>query len=632
MKETLNKICSKKIKYKKFIFRCKAFNLLEASFALLLIGMLSSALIPYHKALNTKQNLELTRLRANYIRKSIEGYVARYGFLPCASENLSGIEKKGTTCGYIPYKTLGISKTYIYDGFGKPFIFGVNEHLTLEKHNKEPYIIVPITQPAFHNNIFRNKANSQEHLNALLKQHSKNNPTEVADTNEMWPAPKLGVHFCRIPLYMKKINQEGYELTDIDGKLRPLDQIAIIQIDTLVNDDIVINHRGKNIETIKNKIFKLHLEPKDYVDTIENQASKVYMSTAFENKTKMPHLESKKPNDNHIRDLDRTGIVSDFFHTHFKRPSTNKGYAPPKPIYSSFNNNDEEIRKRTTKTVELNNVNLDLMKNEKEAYENLKTLRAQQAKQSLEIIHLEPYYEINDVIAWFIICGKDANKYLEKGIKKKVLYLSSKTILFYQTRFNLAGQLNHPCSSIAQTAQRVYKKATRHYYDAKDFNFETGTSDTSQLTINSSITSHKEFKRKMQDFNQELSSNFYKLNNEPLDAQRYIQPIENWITNYETQLEYMIQKYKNYDNVFNFNSQKYFRKFITHEGGEFTIDFSYYLKPQIESQVDIEYMLHFVGAMYLVHYVSGNTFDETDLDEAFKKIEEQFRMNLKNEN
>ena len=126
-----------------------AFSLIEAAFAILLIGIFSSALIPYWHTLNAKHNLAITQLRANYIRKSMEGYVARYGFLPSAASDTRGIEKQGISRGFVPYKTLGIPRQYIFDAKGNPFSFIVNEHLMLAKYQNNPLTPLPISFPIF---------------------------------------------------------------------------------------------------------------------------------------------------------------------------------------------------------------------------------------------------------------------------------------------------------------------------------------------------------------------------------------------------------------------------------------------------------------------------------------------------
>lgn len=110
-----------------------------------------------NKAVTKKHRLSLTKMRANYIRKNLEGYVARYGFLPYASSNLNGLESEGVCVGYLPYRTLGIDKSYAYDGSGKPFSFMVNKNLVLKFQKNLGYIIRP---PFLHESLYAAGARS----------------------------------------------------------------------------------------------------------------------------------------------------------------------------------------------------------------------------------------------------------------------------------------------------------------------------------------------------------------------------------------------------------------------------------------------------------------------------------------
>jgi len=76
---------SKLQKFSKVLFKnrpfLRAFSILEAAFALLLIGIFATIIIPYWKLLHDRENYFLTQSRANYVRKAVQGYVARHGFL-----------------------------------------------------------------------------------------------------------------------------------------------------------------------------------------------------------------------------------------------------------------------------------------------------------------------------------------------------------------------------------------------------------------------------------------------------------------------------------------------------------------------------------------------------------------------
>jgi len=123
-----------------------AFSLLESALAIFLIGILLSGLISYWQLTTYKNKLNITINRANYIRKSLQGYVMRYGFLPYASDH-SGMQINGKVIGFLPYKILGINQIYSKDGFGRDFIYVVNENLVLNYNINNDKLILPIFFP-----------------------------------------------------------------------------------------------------------------------------------------------------------------------------------------------------------------------------------------------------------------------------------------------------------------------------------------------------------------------------------------------------------------------------------------------------------------------------------------------------
>jgi|GEM_PF-2893303 len=146
---------SKLQKFSQVLFKnrpfLRAFSILEAAFALLLIGIFATIIIPYWKLLHDRENYFLTQSRANYVRKAVQGYVARHGFLPYSGDS-SGFSKNGLVRGLVPYKTLGIPQRLILDGYGSQFSFIVNEFLTRNFWLEKGYKILPITLPV---NIFQ---------------------------------------------------------------------------------------------------------------------------------------------------------------------------------------------------------------------------------------------------------------------------------------------------------------------------------------------------------------------------------------------------------------------------------------------------------------------------------------------
>jgi hypothetical protein len=99
-----------------------------------------------YSSINTEYCLDITTIRANYIRTAIEGYVARIGFMPYASDE-NGVEIVGKTNGFVPYKTLGIPKKYIHDGWNKRFRYIMCEALAAKKYTEMEREIYPIQIP-----------------------------------------------------------------------------------------------------------------------------------------------------------------------------------------------------------------------------------------------------------------------------------------------------------------------------------------------------------------------------------------------------------------------------------------------------------------------------------------------------
>lgn len=126
-----------------FSRKIKAFSIIEIGFSVIILGFFLSFFLRYWNIANFKSKLDETKYKANYIRKSIEGFVVRKGFLPYAAKDLNGIEEDNFTSGYLPYKTLGIPKFMIYDSKGKAFQYIVNQRLAL-KFVERSSLVLPI--------------------------------------------------------------------------------------------------------------------------------------------------------------------------------------------------------------------------------------------------------------------------------------------------------------------------------------------------------------------------------------------------------------------------------------------------------------------------------------------------------
>lgn len=123
--------------------KIKGTALLESVLGMLLFSMCISVIIMFHKKGSYAENIAITKMRANYIRKNIERYVATYGFLPYAAKTQNGEETDEELIGYLPYKTLGISQEYMKDGFGNPYKLIVNKNLVLKYQKKNKWKVMP---------------------------------------------------------------------------------------------------------------------------------------------------------------------------------------------------------------------------------------------------------------------------------------------------------------------------------------------------------------------------------------------------------------------------------------------------------------------------------------------------------
>lgn len=342
--------------------KVKGFSILEAAFAILLVGIFTSFLIPYWRFLNSKENLVINQTRANYIRKAVEGYVARNGFLPCAATDLHGKEAKNSYKGLVPYKTLGIPKHYIFDSNKKPFTFVVNEHLTLYKNSQNGKTPIPITIPYFYPSIIRF------------------NDGKII----------LGTHFCRLAGYKlanSELNEQGAALHDITRSATAEDLIAHYDQDMLCSlNELTITQNNKNIIQNTKPIYKLYL-------------------TKF-----------VKRFDEHVLSL--LEMIN-----------------PDMPIQGAT---DGYINERNT-------VEYDY---------SIKTVKKFLQRRKL----IEPIYEVIgkncDAIAWILISHHSKNSQYNKKATT-IFTLDTKDLVFYQTRFNLAGQLNHPCGSTPNMPNRT---------------------------------------------------------------------------------------------------------------------------------------------------------------------------------
>lgn len=414
----------------RIIPRFAAFSLIEAAFAILLIGIFSSMLIPYYHALNARQNLQVTQLRANYIRKAIEGYVMRHGFLPSAASDTNGNESSNLIRGYVPYKTLGISKNYIYDAKGKLFSFIVNEYLMLAKYQKRlpdgttdndnPYTVMPISQP-FMPLIERRLKSSDYASGKDTLEQAQEKCSKIMDK-----PISLGMHFCRLPEYVRVINGVAMPIT---GRCSMKDNVGQISMDSLQKlNKLIITKNGKNIINNINKIYTFRLACEKY----DFPTARADYQLCADYPPAILKPIAYKLAQGAAQKLPAYGMY----------PSS-EGFSSCRH-YSSANYPGSSSSQNRSEAIEFDGPDVP------------RWYRFQ--KEDLQRIDLDRRHENADAVAWVLIshCHK-YNRHTRLNARSDHIFsLDSSDLIFYQTRFNLAGQLGHPCSAVPPAISPVY--------------------------------------------------------------------------------------------------------------------------------------------------------------------------------
>ena len=113
----------------------KGLSLLEASIVLALIGVVGATALPYLSQQRHQGRLKKTLSTQEVIFQSLANYALSHGKLPCPADSVQrgkALDRccDGSAVGSVPYVTLGLAKSYAYDGWGHPHIYAVNFHLT----------------------------------------------------------------------------------------------------------------------------------------------------------------------------------------------------------------------------------------------------------------------------------------------------------------------------------------------------------------------------------------------------------------------------------------------------------------------------------------------------------------------
>jgi type II secretory pathway pseudopilin PulG len=116
--------------------RFEAFGLIEASFVIVIFGILSSVLSCIISNMSIKINSIRTKNSLEYAMIAISQYVYKNKKFPCPAENEDGESMKSCNAsneisGYLPHKTLNISKKLINTPNNKPLSYIVNGFLTI---------------------------------------------------------------------------------------------------------------------------------------------------------------------------------------------------------------------------------------------------------------------------------------------------------------------------------------------------------------------------------------------------------------------------------------------------------------------------------------------------------------------
>lgn len=115
-----------------FKAKVKAFSLIEMCIFLLILGTLSSSTLALFKIVQKNQRQNTTNDHFIQITYALANHVLRNKSLPCPA-NKDGVSIENCTQkigGFVPYKTLGISKKITLDGFGRPIMYVADASLT----------------------------------------------------------------------------------------------------------------------------------------------------------------------------------------------------------------------------------------------------------------------------------------------------------------------------------------------------------------------------------------------------------------------------------------------------------------------------------------------------------------------
>jgi prepilin-type N-terminal cleavage/methylation domain-containing protein len=119
----------------------KGFTLIEASVALVVVGLLLGSLLPLIKVMYERSGNTATQNNMIEVEQAIQAYTDNHGALPCPADDDSGVSSDCAPTDYeaisdtvligsIPWQTLGLAEQYGRDSKGKPLNYQVAEKAT----------------------------------------------------------------------------------------------------------------------------------------------------------------------------------------------------------------------------------------------------------------------------------------------------------------------------------------------------------------------------------------------------------------------------------------------------------------------------------------------------------------------
>jgi|GEM_PF-7004516 len=125
------------------------FSLLEVALSIMIVGIAVACVVPIFQTIGIANSMRTNEEKFTRIRFAMQAYLLRYGHLPSAASSTDGISTANKTKGFVPYKTLGIEKKYLFDAKSQEFIYVVNKFLiqTYDANLQPNVKFLPITMP-----------------------------------------------------------------------------------------------------------------------------------------------------------------------------------------------------------------------------------------------------------------------------------------------------------------------------------------------------------------------------------------------------------------------------------------------------------------------------------------------------